>query len=50
MKYIKKKLTIDKVKVQNIAKKFDTPTYCYSYNQLKKNINNFKKILNPFHL
>jgi len=27
MKYIKKKLTIDKVKVQDIAKKFDTPTY-----------------------
>ena len=25
MKYIKKKLTIDKVTVQNIAKKFDTP-------------------------
>ena len=36
MKYIKKKLTIDKVTVQNIAKKFDTPAYCYSYNQLKK--------------
>ena len=41
MKYIKKKLTIDKVTVQNIAKKFDTPAYCYSYNQLKKNIDNF---------
>ena len=49
MKYIKKKLTIDKVKVQDIAKKFDTPTYCYSYSQLKENINNFKKILNHLH-
>ena len=48
MKYIKKKLTIDKVTVQNIAKKFDTPAYCYSYNQLKKNINNFKKNFKSF--
>jgi diaminopimelate decarboxylase len=45
MKYIKKKLTIDKIKIEDIAKKFSTPTYCYSYTQLKKNINNFKKIL-----
>ena len=43
MKYINKKLTIEKVSVQNIAKKYSTPTYCYSYNQLKENINNFKK-------
>ena len=43
MKYIKKKLTIDKIKIKKKAKKFNTPTYCYSYNQLKKNINNFKK-------
>ena len=48
MKYIKKKLTIDKVKVQDIAKKFDTPTYCYSYSQLKENINNFKKNFKSF--
>ena len=50
MKYIKKKLTIDKVTVQNIAKKFDTPAYCYSYNQLKKILIISKKILNRFHL
>ena len=43
MKYINKKLTIDNVNVQNIAKKFKTPTYCYSYNKLKENINNFKR-------
>ena len=42
MEYINKKLTIDKVKIQYIAKKFNTPTYCYSYNKLKENINNFK--------
>ena len=48
MKYINKKLTIEKVSVQNIAKKYSTPTYCYSYNQLKKNINNFKKSFKSF--
>ena len=48
MIYIKKKLTIDKVKIEDIAKKFDTPAYCYSYTQLKKNINNFKKNFKSF--
>ena len=48
MKYIKKSLSIERVKVQNIAKKFGTPVYCYSYAQLKKNISNFKKNFNSF--
>jgi len=48
MKYINKKLTIEKVNVQTIAKKFGTPAYCYSYKQLKKNINNFKKSFKLF--
>ena len=48
MKYINKKLTIEKVSVKNIAKKYSTPAYCYSYNQLKKNINNFKKNFKSF--
>ena len=48
MEYINKKLKIENVSVQNIAKKYGTPTYCYSYNQLKKNINNFKKNFNSF--
>jgi diaminopimelate decarboxylase len=48
MKYINKSLTIEKVKVQDIAKKFGTPIYCYSYGQLKENINNFKKSFNSF--
>ena len=48
MKYIKKKLTIEKVGIQNIAARFGTPTYCYSYNQLKENINNFKKNFKSF--
>ena len=38
MKYINKSLSIEKVKVEDIAKKYGTPTYCYSYEQLKKNI------------
>ena len=48
MKYINKKLTIEKVRIQDIAKKFGSPTYCYSYLQLKKNINNFKKNFKSF--
>jgi diaminopimelate decarboxylase len=48
MKYINKSLTIERVKVQDIAKQFGTPVYCYSYEQLKENINNFKKKFNSF--
>ena len=48
MKYINKSLFIEKAKVQDIAKKFGTPIYCYSYNQLKKNITNFKKSFSSF--
>jgi len=48
MKYINKNLSIEKVKVQDIVKKFGTPIYCYSHNQLKKNINNFKKSFKSF--
>ena len=48
MKYINKKLTVEKVNVQNIAKKYSTPTYCYSYKQLKENIKNFKKSFKSF--
>ncbi len=48
MKYINKKLTIEKVKIQNIAKKYGTPAYCYSYSKLKDNINNFKKSFKSF--
>ena len=48
MKYINKKLSIEKIKVEDIAKKFGTPTYCYSYKRLKDNINNFKNNFNSF--
>ncbi len=48
MKYFNKKLKIEGISLQNIANKYDTPTYCYSYKQLKKNINNFKKNFKSF--
>ncbi|MDB4232818.1 diaminopimelate decarboxylase [Candidatus Pelagibacter sp.] len=48
MKYINNSLSIEKIKVQDIAKRFGTPIYCYSYKQLKENINNFKKNFKSF--
>jgi len=48
MKYTNRSLTIEKIKVQDIAKKFGTPIYCYSYKQLKENISNFKKNFKSF--
>ena len=48
MKYINQKLTIETMSVQNIANKYGTPTYCYSYRQLKENINNFQKSFKSF--
>ena len=48
MKYINKDFSIEKVKAQNLAKKFNTPIYCYSYKQLKININNFKNNFKSF--
>ena len=48
MKYINKKLTIERVSIKNIAQRYGTPAYCYSFNQLKKNINDFKKNFKSF--
>ena len=48
MKYIDNKLIIEKINVQDIAKKYGTPTYCYSHARLKKNINNFQKNFRSF--
>ena len=48
MKYINKNLSIEKIKVQNIAKKFGTPTYCYSYKKLKENIIAFRQNFRSF--
>ncbi len=48
MRYIKKKLFIEGVSIQNISNKFGTPAYCYSYSKLKKNINDFKDNFKSF--
>ena len=48
MIYKKNKLTIDNFNISFLAKKFNTPIYCYSLKKIKENIlnfkNNFKKI------
>ena len=41
MKYQSNNFFIERVKAQNLAKRFGTPIYCYSYEKLKKNIINF---------
>jgi|TARA_B100001093_G_scaffold327885_1_gene312842 diaminopimelate decarboxylase len=48
MKYINNKLKIEKVDIEDIAKKYGTPIYCYSYDRLKKNIKNFQKNFKSF--
>ncbi len=48
MKYINKRLTVEKVNFHRIAKKFGTPFYCYSYSKLKENVNKFKKNFKSF--
>ena len=48
MKYINKKLSIEKISLQKIANKFGTPFYSYSYSKLKENINNFRKSFRSF--
>ena len=50
MIYIKNKLSIDRLDVINIAKKYKTPLYCYSLKKIKENIQSFKvnfKKINP---
>ena len=48
MKYINKKLRIEGVNIEHVSKKYGTPAYCYSYNQLKENIKNFKRSFQSF--
>ena len=48
MKYIDKNLSIESIKVLDVAKKFGTPVYCYSYKLLKENIASFKKNFKTF--
>tara|TARA_B100001173_G_C16003093_1_gene554332 strand:+ start:673 stop:1887 length:1215 start_codon:yes stop_codon:yes gene_type:complete len=48
MQYKKKKFYVEKASVIKLAKKFNTPIYCYSYKKLKNNITNFKKSFKSF--
>ena len=43
MKYKKRLFYIENVSAERIAKKFGTPSYVYSYDGIKSNINNFKR-------
>ena len=42
MEYKKKKFHVENISTEKLAKKFNTPLYCYSYLKLKNNIVNFK--------
>ena len=48
MKYLNKSFSIERVKAENLAKKFDTPIYCYSYKKLKTNVIKFKNNFKSF--
>ena len=43
MIYKKNILNIDGFNVNSLAKRFDTPIYCYSLKKIRENIHNFKK-------
>ena len=42
MNFKNNKLYIENIEATKIARKFGTPSYCYSLNRLKNNIRNFK--------
>ncbi|MDB4846785.1 diaminopimelate decarboxylase [Candidatus Pelagibacter sp.] len=48
MKYINKNFFIERVKVLNLAKKFGTPIYAYSYKKLRNNVKKFKRNFKSF--
>ena len=43
MRYINNKFFIEGKNIESLAKKFNTPLYCYSYKNLRENVENFKK-------
>ena len=50
MIYIKNRLSIDRLDVSNIARKYKTPLYCYSLKKIRETIQTFKvnfKKINP---
>ena len=48
MNYKKNHFYIEGISSEKIAKKFNTPIYCYSYKKLRTNIINFKKSFKSF--
>ncbi len=48
MNYINNKFSVNNKFVENIARKFGTPLYCYSFEKIKENIINFKKNFKSF--
>ena len=48
MEYINNIFSVEKVKLNKLVKKFDSPLYCYSYEKIKKNIYNFKSNFKSF--
>ena len=48
MRYINNNYFIENVSLQKLAKKFSTPFYCYSYEKIKKNIQNFNSKFGKF--
>jgi diaminopimelate decarboxylase len=48
MKYTNKNFVVENTKVTNLANKFGTPFYCYSYKKIKKNVINFKNNFKSF--
>ena len=50
MIYKKNKLTLDRIDISSITKKYKTPIYCYSLKKIEENIQNLKnhfKKINP---
>ena len=48
MKYVKKTFLVENSKVENLANKFGTPFYCYSYKKIKNNVVDFKNNFKSF--
>ena len=43
MRYKNNKFFIEGKNFESLTKKFNTPLYCYSYKNLRENVENFKK-------
>ena len=48
MTYKNKHFYIENISVEKLSKKYGTPAYVYSYNNLKNNIENFKRYFKTF--